>query len=244
MTRAVLGTSLHPAADAEVQDAVVASWLDQGFTVISYNIAAEAECLSSRVTFHEPRRTATAKPLPLIGDIVANLSREAADLFGIVNTDIAFRGGTDLPRRLAPPLTRTLIAVTRTDVDGLTSLGNPSPVRGFDAFFFDPELATLLDERPFCIGMPNLDFWLPLAAHAAGWRLAAITAPVALHVRHDIRWSDKTLAFNHHLMRYLSSARLSPEETAAYEDLAFRALRDPTLSEDERAAMPEFQPVE
>lgn len=274
MTRAVLATSLAPHA-ADTQDAAVASWLEQGFSVISYNVAEEAERLAPRypnVTFRPPARTATAKPLPLIGDMLADLCREEADLFGIVNADIVLRPGTEVIRNLGAPLTRRLVAVIRTDVDDLETLANPGRPRGFDAFFFDPALAGILDERPFCIGMPNWDYWLPLAAFAAGWSLAAISAPIALHPRHETRWGDKTLTYNHHLMRFLLSPCFrAPDDPLgemvqnAYEDMAFRALRDPTLPEDKllraietlatfedammsamlarlRAAMPEFQP--
>ncbi|MGE4526877.1 MAG: hypothetical protein AB7D00_00795 [Rhodospirillaceae bacterium] len=243
MTRAVLVTSLNPAADA-TQDAAVASWLGHGFSVISHNVAAEAARLAPRypaVAFRAPERTATAKRLPLIGGLIAEACAEAPDLCAIVNADIVLRPGTEIVRRLRPPLGNALVAVARTDVDDLASLANPALARGFDAFFFGPGLAAILDERPFCIGMPNWDYWLPLAAWAAGWALSSITAPVALHPRHETRWSDKTLSFNHHLMRYLFSQRFPdesflPASAAEYEDLAFRALRDATLPPEERAA--------
>ncbi len=244
MSRAVLATSLNPAADA-VQDAAVASWRAQGFAVVSFNVAAEAERLAPRypgAVFREPARVAAGKPLPLIGEMIADIAREDADLFGIVNADIVFHADAAIPRRVAPPR-RTLIAVTRTDIDSLSEWRNPAPARGFDAFFFDPALAEILDDRPFCIGMPDWGYWLPLAAFAAGWNLAAITAPIALHVRHETRWSDRTLAFNHHLMRFLFSPRvrataawLPPDADETYRDLAFRVFSDSSLADDERAA--------
>ncbi|MBN2751485.1 MAG: hypothetical protein JXQ84_02140 [Rhodospirillaceae bacterium] len=246
MTHAVLITSLSPTNDT-AQRRAVASWQDHGFTVISHNVATEAERLVPDypdVTFRSSKRTATTKPLPLIGDMIADLCHQPADLFGIINADIVLRPGTEIIRRLQAPLTQSLIAVVRTDVDDLETLENPSLARGFDAFFFDHALTTILDDRAFCIGMPNWDYWLPMAAHAAGWSLSSITAPIALHRRHATRWSDKTLAFNHHLMRFLLSepiqtagfAFLDAPLAAAYEDAAFRAFRDSTLDDSERYA--------
>lgn len=250
MTRAVLATSLNPFADAANQRRVVTSWLDQGFAVISYNVAAESERLAAaypEVEFRAPPRTAAAsgKPLPLIGDILADLDRETADVRGLINADIYLRPGIGIAAKLAGRIDRSLVVLARTDVDSFESVAGGTLARGFDAMFFGAGFSRLLDDRPFCIGMPNWDYWLPLAALAADWRLAAITAPIALHIRHDAVWTDKTLAYNHHLMKYLLSpvfrdaagpraAFLDSATAADYDELVFHAMRDPTLDEMER----------
>ena len=183
----------------------VASWVAAGFKILSVNLPAEIEVLAPRfpqVEFVVVDRDAGAiagRPTPLIEDLLLTLERQPQSIVGIVNADICMETGKSWMEAIRDEIHSTILIGHRLDLGNwssqageLVAAGMPY-TGGFDLFFFEKSairkcIGSAGGDRPFSIGMPWWDFWLPTTLALQGHRVARLEAPVAGHLIHPIKY--------------------------------------------------------
>jgi hypothetical protein len=200
----VVATSFAPAmvrwdAGRRVEDYdrdCLRSWIQCGFHILSINERDEIPALAARypeVEFVAAERNATGvfgRKLPFIADMLGVLARETAPVLGIINSDIIFEPVPAAWDQLETLVARkTVAAAQRLDVRALAGGALHRYTPGFDCFFFDRAAAAGLasDTRPFTMGMPWWDYWLPVTLALRGYALECFARPAVLHLFHDSR---------------------------------------------------------
>jgi hypothetical protein len=209
-----IATSIPPRVNREqggrnigmqYQSDCVASWLAAGFKILSVNIPAEIEILAARypeIEFVPVERDAAViagRPTPLIEDLLLTLERQPQSIVGIVNADVCMETGKSWMDAIREEVRSTILIGHRLDLDNwstqtgeLVASGVPY-TGGFDLFFFEKSairkcIGSAGGDRPFSIGMPWWDFWLPVSLALQGHRIARLEAPVAGHLIHPIKY--------------------------------------------------------
>lgn len=207
-TRSILvATSIAPNDRLAVQKDSIASWRWLGMTVASLNTPAEIELLAPQfeevefVPLLRSGAAATGRPVAYISDILGFLNASSHSVFGIVNSDIYLAGPEGIVSFLADAAREGLVYGPRLEVDSFDAAdGRPDPY-GFDFFFFDRRLVSVVGETRFCLGMPFWDHWFPLAAIIAGLRVEKLMTPVARHIPHATSRDDSFFMFNDEFAR-------------------------------------------
>jgi hypothetical protein len=124
------------------------------------------------------------------------LRASGASTCGIVNSDILLTHASDLPAQISAATQNALVYGPRFEVTSWNDDKGHFDPFGFDYFFFKPDLVRRLPECHFCLGMPFWDFWLPLSALFAGYRLTKIMSPIAKHIPHPTSRDESFMMFN------------------------------------------------
>ena len=170
------------------------SWLQCGFHVVSINDRDEIPGLAARypeVEFVAAERNAGGvfgRKLPYIAEMLRVLARQTAPVLGIINSDIIFEPVPAAWEQLETVVARkTVAAAQRLDVRALAGGALHRYTPGFDCFFFDGAAAADLstDTRPFAIGLPWWDYWLPVTLALRGYAIECFARPAVLHLFHD-----------------------------------------------------------
>ena len=188
--RPLIATSVAPRNLAR-QAVAIASWIAQGFDVVSVNCAEEIAELTPQfpdVTFRVSTTDARAlagKPLVPLNDLLAALRAENRAVSGIVNSDIVLK-----------PLRATLLSswLKQTVGDGvafakrLDQETEFSPgIRydgGIDAFFFGRKALFAFPSTAFFVGLPWWDYFFAAYPVLAKIPTVEISEPVAFHLSH------------------------------------------------------------
>jgi hypothetical protein len=192
----VVATSIAP-KNIEMQQAAVETWRAKGLRVLSVNCAAEVGLLSPDFPFvdfvdvGELDSVHTARKLVYFDQLLAALDKSGGAVCGIVNSDIHLQGSSDLSADLARSVGDGLIFGARTDVASLGQASGAPYAHGFDYFFFDRSVIKAYPASPFRLGAPWWDLWAPLVPLARGLKIARLSDPIAVHVRHDSTWSQE-----------------------------------------------------
>lgn len=232
--RPLIATSLAP-VKIQRQQTAVASWIQQGFDVVSVNAPDEIALLQPQfpaVAFRVAARDARAlagKPLVSLDDVLAALRAENRALSGIVNSDIVLGPLDDrLLADAVPALAGDGLAFAkRMDQEHETDAG----VRydgGIDAFFFGRPLLRAYPATSYFLGLPWWDYFFAAFSLLAGHRTVEIQPPIAFHLAHksfyDIRKHWVPLAID---TQALLTPLLQGKEELLHEsgmDLALRAI--------------------
>lgn len=189
----------------QYQSDCVASWVAAGFKILSVNLPAEIEVLAQRypeIEFVPVERDAGAiagRPTPLIEDLLLTLERQQQSIVGMVNADVCMEMGKSWMEAIRDQVRSTIVIGHRLDLNSwstqageLVASGVPY-TGGFDLFFFEKSairkcIGSAGGDRPFSIGMPWWDFWLPVSLALQGHRVTRLEAPVAGHLIHPIKY--------------------------------------------------------
>lgn len=217
MSDALLLTSLAPSGDRDRQKRVLRSWIEAGFAVATVNAPEEVTELADglaglpEVVVLAARRTAqdlVGKPLPLIVDMLdlgkVHGAGTGAALIGLINDDILLSGPPAAFASLRRCAAAGVVMGRRWDVDGLDAVPDDpaaTPAYGYDFALMPMAAAQRLPDQPFCLGMPQWDFWLPLTLLLAGVPVWRQETRLAFHQRHGSAWAGNTMIFAHKLMQ-------------------------------------------
>ncbi len=197
----VIGTSLSP-NNTEIQRAAIDSWRSNGFDIISFNSASEAneiKLVYPDVQIRITDRDATelfGKPYVFLDDILCELGNLNPDICGIINSDIFMQPNSHLKQILYRELScNSLIYGSRIDIKNLNDLRGEFYNNGFDMFFFKPELVHTIPKSLSSIGVTWWDYWFPLVAALNGAKLKKLNRPFGFHVSHPTRWSNEQWNF-------------------------------------------------
>jgi hypothetical protein len=237
---------------AQYQLDCVASWVAAGFKILSVNLPAEIELLAPRfpeIEFVPAERDAGAiagRPTPMIEDLLLALERQPQSIVGIVNADVCMETGKSWMAAIRDEIDSTILIGHRLDLDSwstqvgeMVAAGVPY-TGGFDLFFFEKSairkcIGSAGGDRPFSIGMPWWDFWLPAALALQGHRVARLEAPVAGHLVHPIKYDPAAWEYmGAQLVEYVyeqarAAAFIAPElrqMVGRAEELAPRATKE------------------
>ncbi len=211
-----IATSIAP-KDLVNQRKAIASWLDNGFTVHSFNSADEVQRLRDvyeNVIFHEVEETAlaiTGKPLVFLRDIF-NHFHALGTPFTLINSDIHFSVGRGFASRLSQHLDcaePTAILASRVEIENeFLQLKPEDPYNaicrlkygrhyfmGFDLFSFNRAaldvIAPAIEKsgRTYGLGIPWWDYWLPMTALSQGVKLNYLVPTPIFHNYHEAQYS-------------------------------------------------------
>jgi hypothetical protein len=178
----------------EAQRAALQSWRAAGLSVVSVNSISEAVELRGHfpdVTFNlidRPIEDIRGRPFVPIRAMIQAAKESSAEICGIINSDIEFRGDEsffDVVRREAPG---ALVFGNRIDVTDATARSGKAFRNGYDFFFWSRENSDLLEETPMVLGLPWWDFWLPMHAHSQGLKIKRLVTSAMIHLVHPIGW--------------------------------------------------------
>ena len=187
----VVVTSFMPRR-IEAQRAALQSWRDAGVSVVSVNSSSEAAALREHfpdVTFRNRRdfRDKRGRPCVPIAALIEAAKESHADICGIVNSDIEFRGDFTFSLTWCARRCRVrLIFGNRIDYPDAARTGGQAFRLGYDFFFWQGENSTLLEDNSMVLGLPWWDFWLPLHAYGQGLRTKRFVTCSMAHIAHPI----------------------------------------------------------
>lgn len=205
-----IATSIAPGARLDVQQVAVASWLDQGFSVLSLNAMEEIGNLERHfpgVDFVPASRTAKpfiGKPLVFVNDLLDALGRRSEPIVGIVNSDIRIDARAGLADFIARHSSDGLLFGPRLDVRSWDDPDGRQDPFGFDLFFFPRVMAGIWPPTRFCLGQGYWDFWMPLTAILQNKPARKIVPPVARHIVHETRRNEAFFLFADAFARVVS----------------------------------------
>lgn len=214
-TAITVATSLVP-GKKDTQKIAVASWMKQGFNVVSINSEEEIKELIPvfpEVSFAAARRNAGntfGKPYIYFDDVLTYLSNEqGSNVCGIVNSDVIL-AGQELYDKISCEAIDALVFGSRVEIESLKALQGNMYDRGFDFFFFDKKLISLFPKEEFCLGVPWWDYWavlIPLIHQENAevkYHVKKVTNPVAFHIKHTVNWNEYSwLSMGYRLSKYL-----------------------------------------
>jgi len=206
MTRIAIATSIPPRlvrhvngreVGKEYQDRCVESWLMAGFRILSANFADEIPLLAQRypqVHFLSIERPKSGWKAPAIDDLLRALAAQEEDIVGIINADILL-GSSDWLNPIESAVHGAIVAGRRVDIDSLDLQIHEAYPFGFDFFFFEREAIPELTNRPFSIGKPWWDYYLPLVFRLRGLEIRLLVSPDAFHLKHPTAYDWPTWRF-------------------------------------------------
>ncbi|MCB1442297.1 MAG: hypothetical protein KDJ72_04680 [Methyloceanibacter sp.] len=233
----ILLTSIPPRLDrrrhgrdvgTDYQRSCVESWINAGFSVVSFNAKEEAETLR-RSGLPISVEIIDSGVRPRIRDLLAFASANGTRMCGLVNADCKFVRTPDLASKLSAHVDSTLLFSERIDIDPETDLPVLGNCGGFDAFFFDPASVADVTDSFFRLGDTWWDYWFPCELAARGIALQRLETPFVLHLWHERTWSADDHLRNGNYFRTCVT-RLDAEGRAPKELTELLAKHDDVIS--------------
>ncbi len=214
-------------SDRRTKDIASNSWIDAGFRVLSANFPQEIPELAARypqVHFVAVNRDASAilgRKTPLLGDLLEVLAEQDEEIVGIINADI-FLEAKDWAGVVRKAVRNGIAIAHRANV---TRFDDSSPElyrRGYDLFFFQRKTIPAYVARPFALGLPWWDYYLPMTFKIRGLEVELINSPIAFHLDHPMHydWGSWQHMANEFAEFILESARGASRRTIARRHLA------------------------
>lgn len=206
MRRIALATSIPPRlvrnvdgreVGQEYQDRCVKSWIRAVFRILSANFADEIPILAERypqVHFLPIERPESGWKAPSIRDLLRALVDQEEDIVGIINADILL-DSNDWLNPIESAVHGAIVVGRRLDIDSLDLETHDAYLSGFDLFFFEREAIRDLSNRPFSIGKPWWDYYLPLLFRLRGLEVRLLVVPHAFHLKHPTAFDLPTWRF-------------------------------------------------
>lgn len=187
-------TSLSPKKDRQAN--VLDSWVKAGLKIVCVQQAGEVDDLASRykqVTDWvgvQDWESKYVRRTVLISDM-AKVAMTHQTKVMLINSDIEILAGAT-----------SFVAIERAVASDSLTIGirwnyasdYSTAVRersGVDVFFVDPDQAELLQGRPYEIGHPTWDYWLPSTLNAAGYRVEEMPERIFFHREHELAWTTE-----------------------------------------------------
>ncbi len=188
-------TSISPKNPSFQVDAM-GSWTELGYPLYSFNSVEEREILEKQIPIPIINVGRTAKeqfkkPLIFIDSFLEYFRNDPTlTHLIIVNSDI-FLSDPNRFKQIINSVEFDLIFGRRLDVDSLESTAGEL-FDGFDYFVLSKQAAALYPASKFCMGAPWWDHWMPLIQLAHGKRTYMCEEPIALHLKHEMKWGLDT----------------------------------------------------
>jgi hypothetical protein len=198
---------------ADYQGAVIKSWKDAGFRVISVNSDVEIDALKKYSGEVEFVSNGTYNERSKISAFFDHIIASKEEHVGIVNADCVFFNYDGFADGLLKATSDSIILFERLNLDPDTARPTGRTCSGFDAFFFDTKfLGDVENSNQYEIGEPHWDHWFPLAMNLAGAELKIPQIPIFLHVDHPHKWSWDTFRTNgDKLIKFILSQQKDPK---------------------------------
>jgi len=193
------------------QQAALQSWKAADLSVVSVN--SKSEAMELRPYFPDirfqildnPVVDPRGRPLVPIDALIHAAKNDPAEICGIINSDVEFRGQQtffDLVRREIP---NALVFGNRTDFQDAGFSNGNSYRNGYDFFFWEKDNSVLLEGASMVLGLPWWDFWLPLHAYGQGLTTKRFVTSSMAHITHPVGYDDQTyLKFGHQFAKTLT----------------------------------------
>jgi hypothetical protein len=195
----------------EAQQAALRSWQAAGLSVVSVNSASEAAAMRQHfpdITFRVLDKTTDdshGRPLIPVQALIQAAVQVPADICGIINSDIEFRGEPAFFDRVRREVPGALVFGNRIDFEDAGFAGGKAYRFGYDFFFWERENSALFEETPMVLGLPWWDFWLPLQARGQGLATKRFVTSSMAHIVHPTGYDIPAfLKFGHHFARTLA----------------------------------------
>lgn len=196
----VLVTSIAPNGIKNQQKAI-ASWVRQGFQIISCNVEEEISLLVDKfpdvefVKVNRDSRNINGKPCPYIYDMLQVLKQSGKKIGGIVNSDIHLKYFSEkMYEYLYEQASEALLFLRRQEVISLSKEDERKGsvfFGGIDTFFFPIKNIDLLEDDGLILGQAMWDYWFPIMLSEHGIRLKELVNPITFHIAHATRWDDR-----------------------------------------------------
>lgn len=180
----------------EYQHKAIASWIDLGFDVCSFNGKDEIEQLKDLypdVVFIETQRTMEltyGKPYVAISAVLDWIKIHHHDYFCIINSDIELRTDAETITRIQSEMDNAIVMANRINyvVDGNNDAINLS---GIDVFFIHRKYASMYPQSMFSFGQCFWDYEIPYVAIKNNVPVIFIEQRIAFHKNHKMQYSNK-----------------------------------------------------
>lgn len=212
-----IATSLAP-KDLINQAKAIATWLDSGYAVHSFNSKEEIQTLTPlfpQIAFHEVGETAIAisgKPMVFLKDIFSYFHANHTP-FTLINSDIHISVARGLAPRLAIEQecsTPSIILASRIEIENeFTQLSSVDPSNavtrlkygrhyfmGFDFFSVNLPALEIITQalkqekrNKYALGIPWWDYWLPMFALQNTIKLSYLMPSPIFHLYHEAQYS-------------------------------------------------------
>jgi hypothetical protein len=253
----VVATSIHSTVvrhesgrdvGQQYQSHCIESWIGAGFRVLSLNFPDEISELAPRypnVQFIALKRDDGARSgrTPLLSELLNVLAGQDEDIVGIINADILLEE-KDWTSAIVPATKGAIAVAQRVDMKSFEDRNQTPYPHGFDLFFFERREIPAAIERPFAMGLPWWDYYLPIAFSLRRLRINLLTAPVAFHLQHPTSysmpvWRKMAREFAEFVVE---SVNATPGSSAAQNfpaviRLCRRVAAEPAIFEDIRAPL-------
>ena len=199
MGKIVMGTSISP-RNIEKQLISIESWIESGFTVVSFNCEEEIQTLRPYfekvgVNFVRIKRDAEAvsgKKLPYIEDILKEVSERSEHICGYFNSDIFLKNVTSkMYEFIYEEAKHGLIFTRRNEVSDYADVEKMDwtiHFDGLDLFWVDRNLVKDLFADGFYVQTTWSACFLE-KCRIKGIHTKELVNPIAFHKRHSIQWS-------------------------------------------------------
>jgi hypothetical protein len=174
------------------QQAAIRSWVAAGLSVVSVNSELEIDQLRNHfpeITFKVADSVANdsrSRPLIPLQSMVRTAKASSADICGIVNSDIEFRGDPIFFDRIREEISGALVFGNRTDYKNKNYQNGESYRNGYDFFFWERLNSSLFEDTPMILGLPWWDFWMPLQASGHGLKTKRFVTSAMAHIVHPV----------------------------------------------------------
>ena len=237
-SKMLLVTSLQTTTTGSTDEAqwrAVNSWLQAGFTVISFNQLNDIGFLQPKfpqVTFIAVQRDAwvpNRTPCVSFAEMMDYLDASKADVCGLIEPDICLYGD-DLAARLASEAANCLVYQDKIQVESLLTFeGNLFPSMG--CLFFDRRLVRLYPQDDVCLGQPLWDYWAILLPVLNKVPVKRITTPFAYHIIHSEQYDlASLLSYGEILAKYAPPPfELSEETLCKYQLILAQIIKNHSI---------------
>ena len=190
------GTATSEADGAAYQRACIQSWRAAGAQVVSVNNTAEIELLERgfpdvEFVISAARRSgANPKGLPSIAELLeVGCSRPTGSVFAVTNSDVAFRGDSDVLQSIFKAGQGGCAYANRHEWAPVSSEPGLSYLYGYDLFVVENTFVSPIEMADFYIGAPWWDYLFLYLLAARQAALTVVGSPVISHSTHDQQWS-------------------------------------------------------
>lgn len=193
-------TSFSPnPARVERQRACLASWLSLGCHVVA--VQGPEDILDLGTQGIDVEIIERPSSPPLLSEIWA-VAESRRGFVLLLNSDLEIGPDDGLPsvytdvfqaswQSIAESIGTGLLAIRRWNYARGTDRRKATPERwGIDGFYFRADDLRPFDGKPFAIGRPVWDWWLPLSYGRAKRAVFEVRHQVLFHERHPQLWSD------------------------------------------------------
>jgi hypothetical protein len=179
----------------------IESWIEAGFRVLSLNFPDEIPELAPcypMVHFIAVNRDKSGMVFghktPLLSELLGVLSKQKEEIVGIINADI-FLEAKDWTSVIRESVQGAIAVAHRADVTSCGFTDCTVYRYGYDLFFFERNEIPEDIPRPFALGLPWWDYWLPIAFIIRGLRVNMITSPIAFHLKHPTNFNARSFRY-------------------------------------------------